>query len=208
MRPACWWRPRTTLSSASHHAAGASLDSEIREFGTIVFVVEGQKRTVRPERIRIRFRDDEAGATPLELPGRRIWPFSLVFGTGFAIFAAIAWTTGADISRGSVDDVFDLMFVLFKGFWLLGWSVGVLILGALTVLFLFYGESARLQGGRLVRVPRLGPVKIIIEYDLARVRNVRVENAGGAGNQDSVRIRFDYEEGSSGLGDTMPRADG
>jgi hypothetical protein len=97
--------------------------------------------------------------------------------------------------------------VLFKGFWLLGWSVGVVILGALTVLFLFYGETARLQGGRLVRVPRLGPVKIIIEYDLARVRNVRVEKAGGAGNQDTARIRFDYDEGSSGLGDTMPRAD-
>ena len=173
-------------------------------------MVESQKRTVRPARIRIRFHDDAAGATPLELPARRMWHVGLFVGAGFAIFAGVAWTTGAGIVGSSVDDVFDLMFVLFKGFWLLGWSVGVLILGALTVLLLFYGESARLQGGRLVHVARLGPVKIIGEYDLARVRNVRVENAGGSrssGSNDTARIRFDYDEGSKGLGDTMPRAD-
>jgi hypothetical protein len=169
--------------------------------------VERQTRTVRPERIRIRFRDDAAGATPLDLPERRIWPFSLVFGIGFAIFAAIAWTTGVRISGESIRDVFDLMFVLFQGFWLLGWSVGVVILGALTVLLVFYSESARLQGGRLVHVARLGPVKIVGEYDLARVRNVRVENAVGGGAHHTARIRFDYAEGSTGLGDAMPRAD-
>ena len=107
------------------------------------------------------------------------------------------------IAGSSVDDVFDLMFVLFEGFWLLGWSVGVVILGALTVLLFFYGESTRLQDGRLVRVPRLGPLKVIIDYELARMRNVRLENAGS-----SVRIRFDYDEGTAGLGDSMPRADG
>ena len=130
-----------------------------------------------PGRIRIRLQDDAAGATPLDLPERRMWPAGLIVGGMFAIFAGVAWTMVARISGRSVDDVFDLMFVLFEGFWLLGWSVGVVILGALTVLLFFYGESARLQGGRLVHVPRLGPLKIIIEYDLARVRNVRLENA-------------------------------
>jgi hypothetical protein len=99
--------------------------------------------------------------------------------------------------------VFDLTFVLFEGFWLLGWSVAVVILGALTVLVFFYDESARLQDGRLVHVPRLGPLKIFIEYDLARIGNVSLEDAGN----DTVRIRFDYAGGSNGLGDAMPRAD-
>jgi hypothetical protein len=78
------------------------------------------------------------------------------------------------------------------------------ILGVLTVLVFFYGESARLQGGRLVHVPRLGPIKIVIEYDLARMRNLHLENAGSG---DTVKIRFDYDGGSNGFGDTMPRPD-
>lgn len=48
----------------------------------------------------------------------------------------------------------------------LGWSVGVVILFLLTILFLFYGESARITRDRLVHVPRLGPLKIHVEYDL------------------------------------------
>ena len=156
-----------------------------------------------PGRIRIRLTDDAAGAMPLDFPARRMWPAGLIVGAMFAIFAGVAWTMIGRVSSSSVRDVFDLMFVLFEGFWLLGWSVAVLILGALTVFLFLYGESARLQGGRLVHVPRFGPVKILIEYDLARVRNLRLESASG----DQVRIRFDYDGGSNGLGDTMPRAD-
>jgi len=79
-----------------------------------------------------------------------------------------------------------------------------MILGALTVLFFFHGESARLQDGRLVHVPRLGPFSIILDYDLARVRNVRLQNTG---SRDAVRIRFDHARASHGLGDIMPRPD-
>lgn len=46
----------------------------------------------------------------------------------FAIFAGIEWTTFTSLMGQSVDDVFDLMVFLFQGFWLLGWSVGVVFL--------------------------------------------------------------------------------
>lgn len=167
-------------------------------------VLDSKQRMARPGRIRIRLWDDAAGGTPLEIPARRMWPMGLIFAAMFVIFAGVAWTMVVKISGESVRDVFDLMFVLFEGFWLLGWSVGVLILGALAVLFFFYTESVRLHDGRLVHAPKLGPLKIIIEYDLARVRKVRLENT----ENDKVRIRFDYDGGSSGLGDAMPRADG
>ena len=163
-----------------------------------------------PGRIRVGLHDDAAGATLLALPSRRMWPFGLILAAAFAIFAGVAWMMAARILRSSVRDVFDLTFVLFEGFWLLGWSVAVVILGALTVLVFFYDESARLQDGRLVHVPRLGPLKIFIEYDLARMGNVSLENAdspGSPGSNDMVRIRFDYEGGSNGLGEAMPRAD-
>jgi len=81
---------------------------------------------------------------PLEFPTRRMWPVGLILGAMFAMFAGVGWMMVARISGSRVRDVFDLMFVLFEGFWLLGWSVGVVILGVLTVLFFFYSESARL----------------------------------------------------------------
>src|SRR4030066_900696 len=94
------------------------------------------------------------------------------------------------------------MAMLFSLFWTLGWSVGVLALGALTVFLLFFGESARLAGGRLIYVLNVGPFKMITEYDLARGRNPRVEaDTNGKG----ARVRFDYDERRRGLSDTMPR---
>jgi hypothetical protein len=93
--------------------------------------------------------------------------------------------------------------MLFKLFWILGWSLGVLVLGALTVLLCFYRESARLAGARLVFVSSLGPLRTIAEYELARMRNLRIEPDKG----DGVRVRFDYGEGSRGLGNAMPASD-
>jgi hypothetical protein len=130
-----------------------------------------------------------------------MWLVGIPFAVFFALFAAVAWSQIARMSSHRVRGVFDLMFALFDAFWLLGWSVGVFVLGALAVLFLFYRESARLTNGRLVHVPRLGPLKIVCQYDLARITNIRLEPAK---NGQKVRIRFDYDGGSSGIGDAMP----
>ena len=163
-----------------------------------------RRRKARPERVRLSFFDDPSSATPLPLPSRRMWPVGILFAVFFVIFASIAVGQVASMRGHDVDTVFDLTFVLFQGFWVLGWSIGVLILFLLAVLFLFYGESARIRKGRLIHVPRLGPLKIFVEYDLAKIRNVRVENAGGP---DKVRIRFDYGPGDNGLGDAMSRSE-
>jgi len=132
-----------------------------------------------------------------------MWPFALIFAAMFAIFAGVGARVATGLWGRSVRDLFDLAFVLFEAFWLLGWSVAVVTLGALTVLFFFYRESARLQDGRLVVVPRVGPIKLIIEYDLARVQNIRAEEVAGG----NVRIRFDYDGKTNSLGNAMPRAD-
>jgi len=42
-------------------------------------VEEGVRRLVRPERFRISVWDDATGATPLDLPKRRMWPIGLMF---------------------------------------------------------------------------------------------------------------------------------
>lgn len=160
-------------------------------------------RKARPERFRISLRDP-AGGTPLPLRSRQMWPVGLFLGVVFLVFAGIAWSQITSMRGHEVKSVFDLTFVLFQGFWVLGWSVGVVILGALTVLFLFYEESARLRDGYLIHVPRLGPLRISVEYQLAKIRNLRLEPAG-AHPGDSVQIRFDYGGGSNSLGNAMAR---
>jgi hypothetical protein len=168
-------------------------------------VIDTTRMKARPERIRVRLWDQAPpGASLLELPARAMWPIGLIFGAFFAIFAGVEWAAIAKISWGSLHGIADLVFVLFQVFWVLGWSVGVLSLGALTILLFFYGESARLQNRTLVYVPRLGPIKVLIDYDLAKVRNVRLESV----DADMVRVRFDYDAGTNTLGDTMPRAEG
>jgi hypothetical protein len=134
-----------------------------------------------------------------------MWPAAFACSIFFAIFAAIEWNVVAGLFRHSVHNVFDLTFLLFQGFWALGWSVGVLLLGALTILFAFYAESARLEQGKLIHAPKLGPLTILIDYDIAKIQNVRLEQAGG-NDPDTVLVRFDYEGGTNALGNAMRRS--
>src|SRR6266436_610046 len=133
----------------------------------------------RPERTRFALRDDAAGATPLELPR----PIAGILVAGmFAIFAGVLVFQIARLDLHAARSVSALMGLLFQIFWILGWSVGVMVLGALTVLLWFYRESVRLAGGRLIAESRIGPLRMIAEYDLARVRNLRIEpDADGKG---------------------------
>ena len=149
---------------------------------------------------RFSLRDDAAIGTPLELPRRSTILPGLIVAALFAVFAGILVSQIAKLNLHAQGSVFDLMTTLFSLFWIIGWSVGVMVLGALTVLFLFFGESARLAGGHLVYVLHAGPFKVINEYDLARLRNPRVET-----ETRGARVRFEYEERHCGLGDAMPR---
>ena len=156
-----------------------------------------------PSHIRFTFRDDDSGSTPLDLPARRMWPVGIVVAVFFAIFLAVEIVSIVNI-RWQVRDVFDLMFALFQAFWVLGWSVGVLFLGALTALLLFYRESVRLQHGSLVHAPALGPLKIVCRYDLAKVHDLRLEPIAGT---NQARILFDFEGRRTSIGDAMHRVD-
>jgi uncharacterized protein DUF6498 len=155
----------------------------------------------RPERWGFALRDP-AGATRLELPSRGAGAAALIVAAMFVVFAGVLVFVLARLDWHATRSVGALMGTLFQLFWILGWSVGVLVLGGLTVLLCFYRPGTWLAAGRLVDSPRIGPVRMIAEYDLARMRNVRVESAG-----ESARVRFDYGEGTRTLGDAMPPAD-
>jgi hypothetical protein len=146
---------------------------------------------------------DAGGGMPLPLPGRRTWIAGLAVGLGFVVFASIAVGRISAVRFHEVDTAVDLMLVLLQGLWLVFWWVGVVVLFLATILLVFYTESARLDAGRLIHVSRFGPLRVFAEYDLAKVRNLRVVSAG----TDGGRIRFDYGERDRGLGADMTLAD-
>jgi Family of unknown function (DUF6498) len=160
-----------------------------------------------PCRIRFTLFDREgADCSPLELPVRRMWPVGVAIAAMFLLFAGVEWIQISKLDFTHVRGVSDLMFTLFGLFWVVGWSVGVMALGALSVLLLLYHERARIQDGKLVFTPRLGPLKIVCEYDLSRIVNLRLTpNSDGSGK---VRLQFDYDGLATGLGDWMSLSSG
>jgi hypothetical protein len=151
--------------------------------------------------VRFTLRDDAANGMPLELPRRKMGVLILIVVAMFILFASVLVQQVARLNLHALGSVSDLMGMLFSLFWALGWSVGVMLLGALALFLMFFGESARLADGRLIAVLNVGPFKMIAEYDLARVRNLRAEiDAGG----ERARVLFEYEGTGGSLGDTMP----
>lgn len=154
----------------------------------------------KPERWYVTTRDP-ADSTPIDLPPRRATLPALIVTAMFAVFAGVL---AIQIHNLHFDgrDVSGLAMSLFMLFWIFGWSVGVLILGALTLvlwLLAFHRESLYVRDGRLVSASRLGPLRMLAEYDLAGMRNLRVEQ-----KDNGARVGFDYGAGSRSLGDGMP----
>jgi len=163
--------------------------------------VAPRKLLARPERWGVALADP-SGATRLEFPRRGAGLAALIVAAMFVVFASVLGVVISQIHFRPGGSVADLTSTLFQLFWVLGWSIGVLVLGLLTVLLCFYRPATWLAHGALVDAPRIGPLRMIAEYDLARMRNVRAEGDG-----DGARVRFDYGDGGRTLGDAMARAD-
>ena len=120
----------------------------------------------------------------------------------FLVFAGVFVYQIARLNLHPQGDIFGIVSLLFDLFWLLGWSAGVLLLGALTILLFFGKDAARVVGKQVRYIVSIGPVNIIREYDLGLIRNLRVE---AEPDGQSVRLRFDYKDQASTLGNIMPQ---
>jgi hypothetical protein len=158
----------------------------------------------RPERIRVSFSEEESGAAPIELPRSGAGLATLIVAAMFAVSLGVLVFVIRTMNWHAIRDVAGLVHLLFQLFWAIGWSLGVLLLGALTVLLSvsgFYRESINIAGGRLVVGPRFGPLHMLAEYDLSRIRNLRLEGAG-----EGAYVAFDYDQGSRRFGGSaLPR---
>ena len=151
--------------------------------------------------IRLTLRDDAPSGTPLELPRQNRLIPTLIVVALFVAFAAVWVQQASKLNLHALGSVFDLMGMLFSLFWLLGWSVAVILLALLVVFLVFFGDSARVVGGRVVYVMNIGPFKMIGEYELTRMLNLRAE-ADASGER--AKVQFEYEGVGCALGDLMP----
>lgn len=146
---------------------------------------------------------DAAGSLPLPLASRSTRIPGLGVGLAFLVVASIAWEQVTDWRSRTVASLLDRAILLLKVLWVVGLWVGALALLGLTVALLFYRESARLANNQLIHVAQLGPIRVVMEYDLAKVRNLRAEDSG----KDGARVRFDYDGTNHGLGKDMAPAE-
>jgi hypothetical protein len=111
------------------------------------------------------------------LPFRRSWIAIGIMAVFDIIFIIPAVNTfGQAVSEwGRVDDLFDLVGALFMSAWLLGWSIGPLLMTGILVLMLFGREVIKARPGTVEIFIGLPLVGVVTQYDVAKMRNLRFE---------------------------------
>ena len=144
------------------------------------------------------------------LPFRRSWiavgvlaAFDLVF-----LIPAVTVFRQAAAEWGRFDSLFDLVGALFLSAWLLGWSIGPLLMTGALLLMLF---------GREVLIARPGKVELLIglpllglgaTYDASRMRNLRFERPAAKSGYSwrGGHMIFDYGANAFRFGSNLDGA--
>ena len=111
------------------------------------------------------------------LPFRRSWRAIAILAVFDAAFMAPAVFVFQDAagSWGRLDTLFDLVSALFTSAWLLGWSIGPLVMTTVLVLMLFGREVIKARTGCIEIFLGLPLIGVAAEYDVSRMRNLRFD---------------------------------
>jgi hypothetical protein len=163
-------------------------------------------------------RSRDSSAFRRVFPFRRSWfaisilaAFDIVF-----LIPAINTFQEAATEWGKFDNLFDLVAALFLSAWLLGWSIAPLLMTAVLALMLFGREVIKVRPGTLVVFLGLPFVGVAAEYEVARMRNLRIEHPPKKSGKSwrGPHLVFDYgankvavgtDIGESGLADITSR---
>jgi hypothetical protein len=128
----------------------------------------------------------DAGVTSIVIPGRPrlVGIFLLVWVSFWTVGGVSAMSTfAASVRRGEP--------VWFLALWLVGWTIGeVTVLG--TLAYMFAGrEIVAVRPGELeIRLELIG-LRLARQYDLTRVKDVRLMSSNGR-NHFHAALAFDY----------------
>lgn len=145
----------------------------------------------------------------LVMPFRRSRPAIAIFGVLFAGFCVPLLSIGGQLDGFGDGDLFSLTFSLFHLFWLLGWSVAVIVLGLVFAVLLAGREVVHAQAGRLTVHFGLPGIGVAAEFDAAQMRNLRAaapDEQAGTGWR-GPHLAFDYGGLPVGFGSSVTPED-
>lgn len=140
-----------------------------------------------------------------EYPFRKSWgavAFLLVVDAIFLYPAYSSFQALLSAHSDGIDSLFDLVTVLFLGAWLMGWMLAPLGITSLILLMLFGREVARVAPGVIEIGIGLPFVGLTLSYDLAKLRNLRVEQPAPNSGRSwrGTHVTFDYGANSAAFG--------
>ncbi len=138
---------------------------------------------------------------------RRSWVAIAVLAAFDAVFLIPAITTfqQAAAEWARFDSLFDLVAAAFLTAWLLGWSIGPLLMTTILALLLFGREVLMVKDGRVVIFTGVPVIGVEVEYTVSSMRNLRFERPpkkSGTSWRGSHLV-FDYGANSVALGSAL-----
>jgi len=138
-------------------------------------------------------------------PFRRHWPAIAISFALLAAFSVPLFLVGGSMLGGYDGELFSLVFILFTLFWMLGWSVGVLVLALVFIAITFGRETLRVRDNALILrlgIPGLGFGATYHGDAIRQFRRRRPEEATGNGWRGDHLV-FDYGDDTIGFGSAI-----
>jgi hypothetical protein len=158
---------------------------------------------VKSGRLRLALTDTPGPARVLSLPKQKTWPIALFLGGLCVVFAIPA---AGDMGRlFGPENRGDMAFVstAFSVFGAAIWSAVAMALFAAAMVLFFYRDEIRSSAEKLQYVSRAGPLRLVMEYDLARIGKLR---KGSAAERGLENLCFDYGGVTVPFARALPRA--
>lgn len=161
----------------------------------------------------VRLRAGQSGVNFFRLPFRRSPVFILIAFGFLAAFCIPYFTMGNFLAGPEDDSLFSLVFLLFSLFWLLGWSVGVLVLLAVFLLVIFGTEVVQIRPGWLTLRFEVLRVGIAMDFHAEGIDKLRwlpavVEKTGEDSGHSwrGDHMAFDYSGETIRFGSAIDQA--
>jgi hypothetical protein len=147
---------------------------------------------------------DDRGPYCRVWPFRRSWLAIAILTVMDIIFMIPLFTTIGQVSGqwGQFDSLFDLVGALFLSAWMLGWSMGPLIMTGILVLMLFGREVLKVRPGAVKIVLGLPFMSLVATYDVSKMRNLRLQQPPKKSGTSwrGTHFAFDYGANSVAFG--------
>jgi hypothetical protein len=141
----------------------------------------------------------EQGVYRRAFPFRKSWvAITILLAMDVAFILPAVFTFRQVIeSWARFDSLFDLVIALFLSAWLLGWSTAPIIMTSILLLMLFGREVIRVGPGAFEIFLGLPVLGVIARYDVAKMRNLRLEKPAARSRKSWRGPHFCFDYGAN-----------